>query len=63
MAEQRLKYMSEHMPGPKSVHVSQHMSDRNLSEHFPAFMTDDVSERKPDLMPEQASEQCVNLSG
>ena len=64
------EYMSEHIPGLELVHMSQHMSDRknvrttNMSEHsperFPAFMIDDVSEHKPDLMPEQASEHHVN---
>ena len=29
MAEQISEYMSEHIPGLKLIHVSQHMSDRN----------------------------------
>ena len=62
------------MPGLKLVHMSQHMTCQagkmsehtptKMSEHrlerFPAFMIDDVSEHKPDLMPEEASEHRVN---
>ena len=62
--------MAEHIPGLKMIHVSHHVTShvrqkkcqrcQNSPEHFPACMIDDVSEHKPDLMPEQASEHRVN---
>ena len=72
MSEQMLEYMSGHIPGPKPDHMSDVMAG-NISElmrtrtsghspqHFPAFMIDDVSEHKPDLMPEQVSDMIVSM--
>ena len=71
MAEQFSEYTPGHIPGLKLVHVSQHMSDRKISEHSPTKMSehsserfpaviDDMSKHKPDLMPEPASEHRVN---
>ena len=70
MAEHMSEYMSEHISGPKPDRASQHMSDctagrmseliTHSREHFTTFMIDDVSEHKPDLMPEPASEHCVS---
>ena len=58
-------HMSQHMSDFTAGKNAEHMPTRtseHSSEYFPALFVqiDYVPEHKPDLMPEHASEHCVN---
>ena len=52
--------MHARLHGRTKVRTHALRSSERIPEHFPAFMIDDVSERRPNSMPEQVSEHCVN---
>ena len=49
-----------HMKRRKNVSSHANKDVRTQSRTYPNLFTDDASEHKPDLMPEEVSEHCIN---